>query len=417
MALIIAFVGLLLLSAFSSSSETALMTANRYRLNHSMRKGSRPAAMAVKLLEQPRHLLGLILLVNNFANLSASALSSLIAYRLFGEAGIAVATGILTIVVLIVAEVAPKTLAAAYADRIAPWLAVFWTPLLVLLRPLVILLLLASTAVLRLFGLRDGAQFDLDLNRDELRTLLSEKSKDLSPDERLLLLRALDLESLVVEDVMVPRAGIVGLDLKDSEEELLRQVREAEVPVLPVYTDDIEQLSGFVRVNSLIGGETGTVGIADRIRQMLLPPRFIPEGTSVAIQLLNFRRAKERIGPVIDEYNNIIGMFSLDELLTGLVGYRSSESELNRIGDDAVEVSGTLSLRVLNESMGWQFGLKGPRTVNGLILERLGNLPAVGEVIECEGYSISVLESDGRVVRKARILAPPQAEGTSRSKA
>ncbi len=409
MALVIAFVGLLLLSAFSSASETALMVANRYRLNHSMRKGSRPAAMAVKLLEQPRHLLGLILLVNNFANLAASALSSLIAYRLFGEAGIAVATGILTIVVLIVAEVAPKTLAAAYADRLAPWFALFWTPLLALLRPLVILLLLASTAVLRLFGLRDAAQLDLDLNRDELRTLLSEKSRDLSPDERRLLLRALDLESLAVEDVMVPRAEIVGLDLKDSEEELLRQVREAEAPVLPVYTDEIEHFAGFVRVNSLIDGGAGAAGIADRIRQMLLPPRFIPEGTSVAIQLLNFRRNGERIGIVIDEYNSIIGMFSLEDLLTGLVGHRATEAELNQLGEDLVEVSGTLSLRTLNEAMGWRFDIEGPRTVNGLILERLGNLPAAGEVIECEGYSISVLESDGRVVRKARIRAPPRA--------
>ena len=409
MALIIAFVGLLLLSAFSSASETALMTANRYRLDHSMRKGSRPAAMAVKLLEQPRHLLGLILLVNNFANLAASALSSLIAYRLFGEAGIAVATGILTIVVLIVAEVAPKTLAAAYADRMAPWLALFWTPLLALLRPLVILLLLASTAVLRLFRLRDGVQLDLNLNRDELRTLLSEKSGDLSSDERRLLLRTLELESLVVEDVMVPRAGIVGLNLKDGEEELLRQVREAEAPVLPVYTDEIDQFEGFVRVNSLIGGEAGAAGMADRIRRMLLPPRFIPEGTSVAIQLLNFRRTGERTGMLIDEYSNIIGMFSLDDLLTGLVSHSAAETGLKQLGDDAVEVSGTLSLRSLNESMGWHFDLGGPRTVNGLILERLGNLPAVGEIIECEGYSISVLESDGRVVRKARILAPPRA--------
>lgn len=390
------------------------MAANRYRLNHSMRQGSRSAAMAVKLLEQPRQLLGLILLVNNFANLAASALSSLVAYRLFGEAGIAIATGILTIVVLIVAEVAPKTLAAAYADRLAPWFAIFWTPLLVLLRPLVVLLLLASTAVLRLFRLRDGAQLDLDLNRDELRTLLSEKSRDLSTDERRLLLRALDLESLVVEDVMVPRAEIVGLDLKDSEEELLRQVREAEAPVLPVYTDEVDEFAGFVRVNRLIGGEAGAVGMADRIRQMLMPPRFIPEGTSVAIQLLNFRRNGERIGLVIDEYSSIIGMFSLEDLLTGLVGHRASEAELNQLGDDEVEVSGSLSLRALNEAMGWRFGLEGPRTVNGLILERLGHLPAAGEVLECEGYSISVLESDGRVVRKARILPLPRAEKRSR---
>ena len=416
---LLAALGLLIVaSAFFSASETAMMALNRYRLRHLARSGHRGAARAAALLERPDRLIGLILLGNNFVNILASALATVIGLRLLGEAGLAVATGALTLVILILAEVTPKTLAVLHPERVAFPAALLLRPLMALLYPVVWLTNVFTRGLLALLGVppQDGAM--QQLSREELRTVVHEAGALIPRTHQRMLLNILDLEQATVDDVMVPRGEIVGLDLSEAEEAIRRTLVHAQYTRLPLYREHIDQVVGILHVRDALPllGE-------DRLSREALeaaarPCYFVPEGTPLHTQLLNFQRERRRMGLVVDEYGDIKGLVTLDDILEEIVGEFTTEptdaiAEIVPQEDGSYLVDAGLGVRELNRAMGWELPTDGPKTLNGLILEHLEHIPEPGTSLRIAGYPMEIVQTKGNAVKTVRIhpqlrRPPPQ---------
>ena len=407
-----ALVVLLILSAFFSSSETGLMTLNRYRLRHLARNKHGGAVRAQRLLQRPDRLIGLILLGNNFVNILASSLTTVIALRLGGETAIAIGAGLLTLVILIFAEVAPKTLAALHPERIAFPAAYVYQPLLKISYPLVWVINGLANAVLRLFGvhpLKDSEQ--QHLTREELRTLVHEAGSRLPKRHQAMLLGILDLEKVTVEDIMVPRNEIVGLDLEDDREQILEQMRHSAHGRLPVYKGDIDHVVGFINLRHVLHLVSQPDFDKDMLKRNLREPYFIPEGTPLTTQLLNFQRQERRIGLVVNEYGDIQGLVTLEDILEEIVGefttdLSSTIKEVHPQADGSFLVDGSANIRELNRLMNWHLPTDGPKTLNGMITEYMENIPKPGTSIKIAGYPIEVVQTQDNMVKTARIIPP-----------
>jgi len=403
-----ALVLLILLSAFFSGSETGLMTINRYRLRNLARAGNRSARRALRLLERPDRLIGLILLGNNFVNILASALATLLFMRLMGEAGIAVATALLTVVILIFAEVTPKTLAALKPERIALPAAWVYQPLLRVLYPLVWALNLVSNSLLRLLGIRPEEGVQETLSREELRTLMMEAGAMIPESHQAMLVNLLDLEEIRVEDVMVPRNEIVGVDLTDDLEEIRNLLMRTPYTRLPVYEERIDNVVGILHTRRILHLLQEDELTTERIRELAHEPYFVPEGTSLLTQLLNFQRTGRRTALVVDEYGDILGMVTLEDILEEVVGEFTTDPYSLHKGivpqeDGSWLVDGSLSIREINRSLRIQLPTDGPRTLNGLILEHLETIPEPGTSLLINDYPVEVVQLKGNAVRTARI--------------
>lgn len=404
-----ALVVLILLSGFFSGSETGLMTLNRYRLRHLARHGHRGARLAQALLRRPDRLIGLILLGNNFVNILASSVATVLALRLLGEAGIAVAAGLLTLVILILAEVAPKTLAALHPERVAFPAAYVYTPLLRLLYPLVWLVNTLANGVLRLLGVDPAAASAEGMSREELRTVLHEAASMFPGARGRMLLGILDLERVTVEDIMIPRTEIVGLDLEDTETPLAERLRAIPYTRIPLYRGSIDEVTGILHVRDamrllLDGGEITPEALAALAR----PPLFIPEHTPLNRQLLQFQGTRERVGLVVDEYGEILGLVSMEDLLEEIVGEFTTDPlgsipEAHPQEDGSWVVEGGASVRELNRGLGLHLPTDGPKTLNGLVLEHLEQIPEPGTSILIAGYPVEILQTQDNMVKTARI--------------
>jgi len=379
--LAVVLVFLIVLSAFFSSSETGLIALNRYRLKHRADRGHKAAMRAELLLRRPDRLIGLILLGNNLVNILAASISSLIAIRLLGESGIWASTVVLTIIILIFAELAPKTMAVQHPERIAFPASYLLTPMLKLLYPLVVLINMAANSVLRLFRIRPQEGAMHQLTRDELRSIVSDKHRDLSSDHQQMLLNILDLEHGRVEDVMVPRQEITGLDISQSWEQILQSISQSLYTRLPVYRDDLDNLVGFLHIRTIITKlAQGRLTFAD-VKKSVRKPYFIPEGTPLTRQLLEFQRLERRVGMVVDEYGDIQGMVTLDDILEEIVGDYTSDArigphkQIRRMDDGAWLIDAGINLRQLNRQFDWELPTDGAATLNGLILETLESIP------------------------------------------
>ena len=293
---------LLLLSAFFSGSETGLMTLNRYRLRHLVDKQHPGARRAQQLLDQPDRLIGLILLGNNLVNVLASMLTTLIALRVAGEAGMAIAAGLLVLVILIFAEVTPKTLAALHPERIAFPAAFIYIPLLRILYPLVWLINIITNNLLKLLGVPTSKQHPDALSSEELRTVVKEAGALIPKRHQTMLLNLIDLEKVTVEDVMVPRNEVTGIDINDDWETISRQLSDSQYTRLPVYRETIDRVIGILHMRDVLSLVYRDELDADTLQRVVRDPYFIPENTSLNRQLLNFQRNKRRIGFVVDEY-------------------------------------------------------------------------------------------------------------------
>ena len=325
--LISTLIVLILLSAFFSGSETGLMTLNRYRLRHLASQGHRGARLAQKLLERPDKLIGLILLGNNFVNVLASTLATVIFMRLFGEAGIAVAAGILTLTLLIFGEVAPKTMAALHPERIAWPAAYIYTVLQKVFGPLVWAVGLLANSLLRLFGIKVTAGGSHDLSRDELRTLLGETGGLVSERYRTMLTGILDLEEAMVEDIMVPRQEMSGIDLDADWDEIQHTITSSAFGRLPVYRGTLDNIVGTINLRHLVPiAQRDELSLKTLVRSVD-EPYYVPEGTSLHTQLLNFQREKKRMGLVVDEYGDILGLVTLEDILEEIVGEFTSQPD------------------------------------------------------------------------------------------
>jgi Mg2+/Co2+ transporter CorB len=402
---------LLVLSAFFSSSETALMSLNRYRLRHAARAGHKPARLAEQLLQRPDRLIGLILLGNNAVNLAAAALVTLISLRLGGERAILAGTLILTFVILIFAEVAPKTIAALHPPRLAYPAAMVYYPLLKVAYPLVWFINLIANGLLRLIGVRPDRATSNSLSPEELRTVLAEAGVMVPRRHQRMLLSILDLDAITVDDVMVPRQEIVGIDLEHPWEENLALIRDCEFNRLPVWRDDIDNLIGVVRVQRLVpvlarGGLTAEI-LLEHARE----PGFVPEGTPLNKQLLNFQQNKRRSAFVIDEYGDVQGLITTEDILREIVGELDAGGDAADFGvtretDRSFVVEASANIRQLNRLMNWQLPTDGPKTLNGVIVEKLETIPRVGTRVTIADYPIEILQRSEHAIKKVRIELP-----------
>ena len=398
---------LLLLSAFFSGSETALMSLNRYQLRHKARGGHRGAKLAERLLERPDRLLGLILLGNNLVNFSAAALVAVIAFKIGGQPAVAVGTIVLTLAVLIFAETAPKTLAALHPERVAFPAAMIYYPLLKITYPIVWLTNAASNGVLYLFGVRDKNNDLHSLSREELRTVVHEAGSRISSRYRDMLISILDLEKVTVDDVMVPHNEIIGVDLDDDESEIESTIAASEHTRLPVYRDNIDKVVGILHLRHL-ANVTNKKFSKELLQSLLTEAYFVPEGTPLSTQLVQFQRRRERIAMVVDEYGDIQGIVTLEDILEEIVGEFTTdpadeESDVVQIGVDTYLVDAAANIRELNRSQKWELPTDGPKTLNGLIVELLETIPKPTTCLKINGYPIEIVESDDNRIRSVRV--------------
>jgi Mg2+/Co2+ transporter CorB len=406
--LIGALVFLILLSGFFSGAEIALLTLNRYRLRNLARHHHRGARLAQKLLERPDRLLGLILLGNNFANIAASSIATLLALELYGEKAIAAAAGLLTFVILVFAEVAPKTLAALSPERLAFPAAHILQPLLIVLYPLVWLTNLLANGLLRLAGVSIHKKSSHEITAEELRALVREADVLIPASHQDMLLAILDLEKISVNEVMVPRVKIEGIDLDLEWDEVVRRLSSSRYTRLPVYHGSLDHIVGLVHMRRVLN--LLREGQLDRMafEQIITEPYYIPSGTSLNTQLLNFKQARQRLGLVVDEYGDLQGLVTLDEILEEIVGDFTTHA-LGRIEDVHLQddgsylVKGTVSLRDLNRRLDWDLPTTESHTLNGLIVEYLEDLPEPGTSLILNGYLVEILRTRGTAVEIARI--------------
>jgi len=398
---------LLFLSAFFSGSETALMTLNRYRLQHLVKQHHRGAIKAHKLLQRPDRLIGLILLGNNFVNVLASSIATVIAIRLGGESAIAIGAGVLTLVILIFSEVTPKTLAAVKPELIAFPSAWIYIPLLKLFYPIVWVVNLFTNLLLLIFGIRVSRGQQESINKEELKSIVTEADSLMPSRYHNMLLGILDLESATVEDIMTPCKEIVGIDLEDSIEAIVAIIQNSPHSRLPVYRKSIDRVVGFLHVRKMLMLVHQADFDKQKITDNLTKPYFIPENTPLHNQMQHFKAEKLRIGLVVDEYGDVLGLVTLEDLLQEIVGELIvDEPGVQKQPDGSYLVDASVTVRELNRMTGWSLPTEGPKTLNGLIVEFMEMIPEPGTGVKLHGYPLEIIKRNKNTVLQVKFYPP-----------
>jgi len=403
---------MVILSALFSSSETGMMALNKYRLKHKVKQGHKGAIKAQKLLKKPDRLLGVILLGNNFVNIFASSIATIIAMRLMGEACIALAAGILTLVILIFAEVAPKTLAALYPEKIAFPAAYVLDPLLKLLSPLVWFVNFFANNFLRLFGVKVKHQ-DSDqhaLSKEELQTLINEATGRLPKHYRSMLTGIMQLETITVEDVMIPKQDIYGIDVNEPLDTIVKRIMKSPFTRIPVYRDNMDdELIGIINLRKMLPILTKPNLSLKDIIKATRPGYFIPETTTLNIQLSKFNKHKRHMALIVDEYGNLQGLLTLEDLLEEIVGKFTTDNRekiFNTIKthkDGSITFDASEFIRDVNKTYQFDLPTDGPKTLNGLIQEELETLPAEGTCLKIGNYTIEVVETSNHAIEQIKL--------------
>ncbi len=409
------FVLLLLCSAFFSGTETALMSLNRYRLRHLASQGHRGARLTEALLKRPDRLIGIILFGNNLVNSAAAALATLVALRLGGPAAIAFGTVAVTVLLLLFGEVTPKTLGAIRPERLAFPGAYVYSFVLRFLPPVtwsVQLITLFSNGLLRLAGLNPSQAAAHNLTIEELRTVLAESGALLPRKRHEIMMRVLELGEITVDDIMIPQNEVVGIDLDGDWAQALEVIRASGYTRLPVYRESIDNVIGILHVKRLVQQAAVQALTPTSLEGLLEEPYFVPENTPLNKQLVQFQRARQRTAFVVDEYGDIQGIVTLEDLLEEIVGEFTSEPDAGGSDLQRDEVAGgfivdaSANVRVLNRTMNWKLPTDGPKTLNGLILEQLETIPRKGTGLMLNDYAVEILQTSGSVVEKVRIREP-----------
>ncbi|CUB05672.1 HlyC/CorC family transporter [Marinomonas fungiae] len=399
---------LIILSAFFSSSETSMLSMNKYRLKHLVKSGHKSAKKASKLLERPDRLIGVILIGNNFVNILASAIATIIAVRIWGDAGVAIATGALTLVILIFAEVTPKTMATIHPEKIAFPASWVLTILLKALYPLVVIVNTMSNGLMRLFGIKHIHGNHDKLGSEELRTVVNEASGLIPPAHQEMLLSILDLEKVSVEDIMVPRNEVIGIDIEDSIEEIIEQICQSRHTRMPVYNGEINKVIGILHARHAAQFLREQNPTKAALLKATLEPYFIPESTSINTVLLNFQKDHQQMGIVVDEYGDVQGIAALEDILEEIVGeftppMEDEEEEITILEDGSFRIEGTTHIRDINKALSWHLPTDGPKTLNGLIIETLEFIPEHPISLWVDNYMIEIQEIEDKVVKYARL--------------
>lgn len=405
--LLVAIGILALLSAFFSGSETAMMALNRYRLSHLVKEGHQGARKANRLLKRPDRLLGVILIGNNLVNNLGATAAALVGLRLFGESGLAAAPFVVTLFFLVFSEVAPKTIAAHNPERIAFPSAYVLAPLLKLLYPFVLFVNGMSNFVLRPFLRSHDLPGEDHLNMDELRTMLREGGR--IPKRRQdMLLRIVDLETVSVDDIMVPRSEIVGIDIDSPIADIVTQIATSQHTRLPVFKENINNVIGMLHLRRTVRFiQQDTLSKADLL-QLTREPYFVPKGTPLHTQLFNFQKQKRRVALVVDEYGDIQGIVTLEDILEEIVGefttdFAANMPEIHPQEDESFFIDGTALIRDVNRALGWHLPTEGPRTLNGLILEHLEFIPETNLCIRIGDYLFETLQIKDNMINNVKI--------------
>ena len=400
--------GLIVLSGFFSSSETALMALNRYRLKHKADQGHHGAILASRLLQRPDRLIGLILLGNNAVNILASSIATVIGYRLYQEAGIFIAAVILTIVILIFAEVAPKTVAALYPERIAYPASYVLTPLLKVLSILVVMINFFTNGLLKLIGISSDTSRGHTLSQDELRTVVLEAGRRIPDAHQKMLLSILDLEKATVEDIMIPKNEINGIDIEDDWDDILEQLLQSQHTRLPIYRESVDHIIGFTHLRKLIPILEERTLDRDVLLKHTREPYFVPKDTSLNKQLLNFQKEKRRVALAIDEYGDIQGLVTLEDILEEIVGEFTTDPTVTHQDifpqeDGSYLINASITVRELKRSLDWDLPTDGPKTLNGLILEHMEDIPQSGTSLKLYGYPVEIVQTQLNAIKSVKL--------------
>jgi len=400
---------LIMLSAFFSGSETGLMSLNRYKLKHQADKNNGGAKRALELLQKPDQLISLILLGNNFINILITQLATYLGYRLYGDTGIAVATGLLTILLLLFAEVTPKTLAANNPEKIAFIASYVYKPLLKILFPLIIAINWLVKQIFKVLQSSNKKSSNKDaLNSEELRIAVSETAGLIPDTHRDMLLGILDLEKVKVDDIMIPRSEIAGIDLDDDWEDTLSQITRLPYTRIPVYSETVDNLIGVALMREILPLLMDDNFNPETLQEITREPYFIPEGTALTTQLINFLNNKRLVGFVVDEYGDIQGLVALEDILEEIVGEFTTDPKTTHTAffkdlDGSYLIEGSTHVRDINSQLHIQLPTTGPRTINGLILEHLEMIPQAGTSLKIAGYPLEIMHTKNNMVKTVRI--------------
>lgn len=408
--LIVTLIIMVVVSAYFSGSETGMMTLNRYRLRHLAKQGNRAAKRVEKLLRKPDRLISLVLIGNNLVNILASALGTIVGMRLYGDAGVAIATGILTFVVLVFAEVLPKTIAALYPEKVAYPSSFLLGPLQILMMPLVWLLNIITRMLMRMVGIKTDNVISAALSKDELRTIVHESHSKISRHNQDMLLSVLDLEKMSVDDIMVPRNEIVGININDDWKAIVRQLTHSPHGRIVLYRDTLDDAMSMLRVREAYRLMTEK---QEFTKETLLRAAdeiyFVPEGTPLSVQLVKFQRNKKKVGLVVDEYGDIQGLVTVEDILEEIVGdFTTSMSptlaeEVMPQNDGSVIIEGSANVREINKAFNWTLPEDEARTVNGMLLEELQEIPVNDTRVRITHYDIDILDVQDNMIKQVRV--------------
>ena len=403
---------LVIFSAFFSSSETGMMSLNRYRMRHLAKSGHGGAKRATRLLARTDRLIGVILIGNNFVNIAAASIATLIAQRIWvdnPELGVSIATVLLTLVILIFSEVTPKTIAANHPEKIAFPAAYLLQPLLILLMPFVYVVNGIANILIRITGLKlDQSSKDL-LSTEEFRTLIHEAGAMIPKKRQQMLLSILDLENVRVNDIMVPRNEIVGIDLDDELRDIENILRTSQHTRLPVWKGNINNIIGILHMRNAAKVLAQESFNKAELLQVTRDPYFVPETAQLHNQLFNFQTEQRRIAIVVDEYGAVQGIATLEDILEEIVGDFTTDAsdtslDITPQADGSYIIDGTTTIRDLNKALGFELPVDGPKTFNGLIIEYLESIPDSNICLKLEGYRIEILKVRANTIASARIL-------------
>ena len=403
---------MLILSAYFSGSETAMMAVNRYRLKHLANEGNGGARRASRLLERPDRLLGVILIGNNLVNFSAASVGTIIALQMFGEHAVPFAPIVCTLVFLIFSEVSPKTIAAAYPERIALMTVYILEVLLWALYPFVWVINGIANSILWLFGMRQETIGEDHLTREELRTVVYEGSQ-IAAHPQNMLLSILDLEKVSVEDIMVPRAEIFGIDIDDDLDDIVNQLRSSQHTRLPMYHGDIDKITGILHLRNVTRFLARDELTKEALMQIAEEPYFVPENTPLQLQLFNFQQARERIAMVVDEYGDIQGIVTIEDILEEIVGEFTTDLadinvDIHPQEDGSYLIDGSAHVRLINRQLSWELPQDGPKTLSGLVIEYLETIPDSNVCIKLGNYRIEIVQMQDNTIRTAKVSVAPE---------
>lgn len=406
--LFILLVVLVILSAFFSGSEIGMMSLNRYRLRHLVKQKNKKAIRVNQLLSKPDRLLGVILIGNTLANIVASTIATLIGQRLYGDAGVAVATIGLTLIILVFAEMTPKTLAAIHPQKVAFLASMPLKLLQQILLPIVHLTSRLANYILKLFGVSLSDSQHEHLTGEELRSVVHEAGVMLPIEHKSMLISLLDLEQATVEDIMIPKSDIIGLDLDLPWHDVLNQIETAQHTRLPLFHSNIDNLIGIIHIRDILQLKLDDNLSQESVLEKANKPYFVPEATTLNIQLLHFQKTKKRSCFVVDEYGDLIGLATLEDILEEVVGEFTTdvaalEKDITPQPDGSYIVDGGITIRQLNRLLNWNLPKIGPRTLSGLIIEYLGTIPPANCCLRLSGYQMDILKVSDNMIRSIRM--------------